>query len=469
MALRFIDFEEKRLTGCAWRQSNLRNNMMRLSRALGAAAIVCVLFASASFGQNMQDDSNKIADLIKQFDNQSFNDNPLVPYETAAQIRLNLCPEPDDATGFWQSYANFGPFIGDITGTMQAFARVRSKPPAHDGPLLKSVLDDYQAIDAVSYVAERAAKHQFVMLGEEHMDPQSRSLLVPMLRVLHSLGYRYFAAETFNGSLDSTIKAGHTVMETGFYTRDPVFAEAVNEAIKLGYTLVSYESTDEPEEIKKAGEPKRSNFREMRQAKNLQERILNKDPNAKVLVWAGRGHVYLDLLESQRVQNQDEVWQPMAYLFSKLTGQQPLSLILCQQLETQNPDKETMEYKYAAARGWLKHPTVFVKHDSPYNERGAAHVFFPRQKFSNGRVDWLATEIGRVEYPIPQKVLFQKGIQLVRAYVEGQSKQSVPVDCVLIHENEPAPPMMLPRHGKFVLRATDSQGRTNGDAVVETN
>lgn len=443
--------------------------MMGLSKALGAAAALYVLFASASIGQNMQNDSIKIADLLKQFDNQSMNDNPLIPYETSAQIRLNLCQESDDTTGFWQSYANFGPFIGDLTGTMNAFARVRSKQCAHDGPLLKSVLDDYQPVDAVSYVTERATKHQFVMLGEEHMNPQTRSLLLPLLKALHSLGYRYFAAETFSNQLDSTVKAGHTLLETGYYTRDPVFAEAVNEAIKLGYTLVAYESTNEPEEIKKSAEPKRSNFREMSQAKNLQERILSKEPNAKVLVWAGRGHVYTELLESQKGHNEDEVWQPMAYLFSKLTKQQPLSLILCQQLETQIPDKETMEYKYAAAKGWLKHPTVFVNHDGSYNERGAAQVFFPRQNFSNGRADWLATEIERVEHPMPQKILFQKGIQLVRAYEEGQSQQSIPIDCVLIHENEPPPPLMLPRHGKFVVRATDFQGKTNGDTIIETN
>ena len=427
------------------------------------------VFAAPSTGLDMQDKSNEIAGLVDEFNNHSLKGNPLISYETAEQLRLKLCPEEEDKTNFWQCYANFGPFIGDIKGTMRAYAQVRSKQPALDGPLLNSFLDDYQAVDAVSYVTERAEKHQFVMFGEEHMDPQSRCLLLPVLRALHRMGYRYFAAETFSSPLDSTNKAGYVIKETGFYTHDPIFAEAVNEAIKLGYTLVAYESTGEPEEIKKSGEPKRSNFREMTQAKQLQERILFKDPNAKALVWAGRGHVYTELLDSSKSKKADEVWHPMAYYFHKLTGLEPLSLILCQQLEMENSNRESSEYKYAAAKGWLKHPTVFVRGGKSFDECGAAQVFFPRQNFSSGRADWLETEIGRVKCPIPQQILFRKGLQLVQAFVDGQSKDAIAIDCVLVRENDPPPPLMLPRHGTFVVRSINNKGESNGESLVQTN
>lgn len=439
-----------------------------LVRILGVITIMSAAFGFPTAAMEEQADSIEIANLLRQFDRDSLKDNPLIPYETASKIRKMLCPEAEDRTGFWQSYANFSAFFGDIKGTMQAFARVCSKRPAENGPLLNSVLDDYRPLEAVKYVTERAANRQFVMLGEEHMDPQSRCLLLPMLKALRPLGYKYFAAETFIAPLDSTNQAGQALNETGVYVRDPIFAEAVNEAIRLGYILVAYESDNEPEEIKKAGEPKRSNFREMSQARNLQERILKKDPAAKVIVWAGRGHVYTELIEPKTTKNEDEVWQPMGYLFRKLTGQQPLSLVLCHQLEMAIPDRESSEYKYAANKGWLKHPTVFVRDGKPYDDCGAAQVFFPRQNFSNGRADWLQTELGRVECQIPQQILFRDGRQLVQAFVDQASKDAVAIDCVLIDENEPPPPLMLPRHSKFKIRAIDKQGRSNGEAFVET-
>src|SRR5205823_3281384 len=78
-------------------------------------------------------------------------------------------------------------------------------------------------------------------------------------------------------------------LESGYYTRDPVFAGFVNSALADGWKLVSYEHSTE---LSTETDPrKRLDERERGEARNLVDRILAKDKNAKVLVYVGYGHL----------------------------------------------------------------------------------------------------------------------------------------------------------------------------------
>src|SRR5690606_40890822 len=83
----------------------------------------------------------------------------------------------------------------------------------------------------------------------------------------------------------------------------PVFADLVRHAISIGYTVVGYESADSD--------------RESGQAKNLYERTLGKDKEAKVVVLAGYAHI-----EEEPVQNRR--WT--ANIFKELSGINPLTI-----------------------------------------------------------------------------------------------------------------------------------------------
>ncbi len=426
------------------------------------ALLICSLLSSL---QNAG--ANELSSLLTEFQEKQNESKLLALYDLAEIIGSKLAPIGNDKTGFWQDYANIAPFVGDLQGGMFAFSQTAFKSPAEDGPLIASFLDEYAPVDAVKYVSQNCSSFQFVMLGEEHMDSQTRCLLLPLLRELRSRGFKYFAAETFNSPLDETVRLGYTIRDTGYYTRDPIFAEAVNEAIKLGYILVPYESKDEPVELKEASPIRKTNYREMTQAKNLQNLILKKDPRAKVLVWAGRGHVYTEMPDTTK-SAEDETWQPMAYLFHKLTGIRPLSLIL-RELEMYSPEKESSKYKYAAAKGWLKHPTVFLKNGQAFEECGAAVVFFPRQKIEGGRPDWFQSELNRAAVEIPRDALFQKGNQLAQVFETGRTKEAMPLDCILVKKNEPVPLLMVPKNGHFLLRITNSQGESKEIPVKRSN
>jgi len=393
--------------------------------------------------------------------------NPLARY--VATLDLEKVYESESRSqDFWQNFANLAPFLGDVEGAMKARTIVWPSQPLIDESLLKSSLHGYRPVSAVNYILDEAKTSNVIMVGEEHMDSQTRCLLLPLLRGLKSRGYEYFAAETFCSDLAETNRSGYTVRSTGFYTQDPIFAQAVNEAIKLGYRLQPYECIDEPAEIKAADHITRQNYREFTQAKNLKERIFDKDPKAKVLVWGGRGHVYKELTD--KTIDSTQQWQPMAYRFKQITGIDPFCVFLPSQTELGSREKETSEFKFAAQKGWLKNPSVLVATagDGYFGKWGCIEVFFPRQKFRRGRVDWLARDLGRVAVKIPATCISEHRLQLAQAYGINQIENAVPIDRVLIRPGLPVPVLMLPKQGQFVIRVIDASGKMNNEAVVRT-
>jgi hypothetical protein len=262
------------------------------------------------------------------------------------------------------------------------------------------------------------------------------------------------------------VRRGCSLDKSGFYTQDPLFAEAVHEAIALGYKLAPYEMEfdSEPNDVKEAGGNKRQNYCEAAEAKKLKS-IFDKDKTAKVFVWAGRGHVYREAHDDK---SQAVSWKPMAYIFRELTGIDPLTLVAVRETELGSREKETPEYKYADWNGWLNSgPTMFVDaNGKAFAPQGAIDVFLPRQNLHHGRADWLEKIVGRVEVPIPSDLISAKGTQLAEAYYKGDLDGVVPIDRILIKTGEPPPVLMLPRGAEFIVRVSDSEGKLNGKASL---
>src|SRR5690606_3224405 len=128
-------------------------------------------------------------------------------------------------------------------------------------------------------IINEAYNRRVVMLNEAHHVPETRGLTMALLKPLFDQGYRYFAAETFQEiGLKETIKKGFPMLETGYYIAEPLFADIVREALRIGYTLVPYEHSApcdysvDPDGCQ--------DQRERGQAKNLYDRTLKKDPSA---------------------------------------------------------------------------------------------------------------------------------------------------------------------------------------------
>lgn len=148
----------------------------------------------------------------------------------------------------------------------------------------------YEAVEAVEAIGRAAADHRVVMLNEAHNASRHRSLLGRLLPRLRADGFTHLAAEAFAPAVE-TLAAGDSVgMGVGWYVQDPVFAEAVREALALGYRLVSYEQrVNQRADGSPLGD---ANFvsREQAQADNLAV-VLAREPDARVLVFAGYGHI----------------------------------------------------------------------------------------------------------------------------------------------------------------------------------
>lgn len=373
-----------------------------------------------------------------------------------------------EAGAYARNYAECRATVEGNLGRIQDSLRTQSvgdyRPPVQ-APYLDSPLDTMRRQDAISYLLKGADRHGWLMLGEEHMKPQSRSLLIPLLRGLHKKGFRYFAAETFARNMEPAMRRGYLTWSDGVYTCDPVFAAAAREAIRLGFKLVPYDDTELPTQTPPNDPMFRANFREHAQAERLKERILDRDPKAKVLVWGGRGHVSE---QAGKFPDGNEL-RPMAYEFRRLTGIDPLTAYLPAMMEGASSAYESAAYKYATQKGWVNEPTVFVGKTSFAVGNSDVSIFFPRTRYVHGRPDWLPRLLDRVPVPIPPELAKTKSMLLAQAWPKGEPVTAVPIDQILLMPGDPLPALMLPRRGQFQIRVIDPTGKAVGQTELRTS
>ena len=165
--------------------------------------------------------------------------------------------------------------------------------------------------DAVSYIVNRSSEHGMIMVNERHHVSNDRLLTLSLLEPLYHRGYRYLAIEAMWPG-DEINQRGYPTKNTGYYVNDVVFAEMLRVALSLGYEIVAYEI--EEHQKNKADSRNDQVRRDYWQARNLIDRTLGKDSEAKVLVHCGWEH-----LQEQKTSN----WQPMAYFVREITEVDP--------------------------------------------------------------------------------------------------------------------------------------------------
>jgi hypothetical protein len=381
--------------------------------------------------------------------------NPLPKIATLLKMESQYNASRLRRYNYWDTRAFLLGVVGDIRGSLESTGQFYPKekdplPTSHE-------TDSLSTEEAVKGIVRAAGDRQVVMLGEEHHKPQTRVVLEPLLRELYKKGFRYLAAETFEEGIAEAQKRGYLLVSDGTYTVDPIYATAVRTAIQLGYKLVPYESMEAPPESVKSPAAQ-SSYRDMVQARHLKERIFDKDPKAKVIVWAGRAHV-----SEEPGDFGGETYTPMAAKFKELTGIDPFTVYLVRYAEGPSPEFEDSVYRYVTARRSFDRPTVFRKKDGALWGEGGfdTNVFFPRTRYVNGRPDWLMITLGRRERPIPASVLKGSGYRLVQVFREGEPERAVPVDQILLRPDAPVPALLLPK-GQFWVRVVDGSGAVFG-------
>ena len=139
-----------------------------------------------------------------------------------------------------------------------------------------------RAESAIDYIVDRSADQPFVIVNERHHVSSDRLLTLALLEPLSDLGFRYLAVEGYRFD-DGINERGYPLIGGGYYSNDVVYAQMLRSASELGFQVVGYEIEDDQRAPDDPENPvDRQVERDRVQAENIIDRILKKDPDAKV-------------------------------------------------------------------------------------------------------------------------------------------------------------------------------------------
>lgn len=297
--------------------------------------------------------------------------------------------------------------------------------------------------DALTEIVRRARDTSIVFLNEEHDDPRGRAFGLEVARALRPLGYATLAFETLSNDADASVSAtkmaalvhdGYVRRTSGFYSKDPVFADFIRQALSIGYRPVAYEQTRNDPGIA---------AREQAEAEYLIARALPKGSRDKLLVYVGYSHAAEAPLPAGK--GPPDRW--LASRVKAMTGIDPLTIdqVSFAEISTLGRGND----RYALLRDHIgTHSAVLMRGGTPlivgqYAGAMDLQVLHPPVRHVDGRPDWLAT-MGRVPQAIPPALLPVSGTRLVQAFGAGEAADAVPIDQVLVTAGQPAPKLMLP-------------------------
>ena len=316
---------------------------------------------------------------------------------------------------FGQYLSWYQSFIGDYKDAELSFS-IEQKPLPDDAP---SPIGQpgWHPVPALDYIAQLAKKYRVVFLNEAHNIALTRTLTVRLLKPLREEGFNVFAVETlYPADIAALNKRGYPIAASGFYTREPIYAEMVRTALKLGYKVVAYEA-----DANHTGDA-----REAQQAQNLWK-LLKDDPDAKLVVNAGYAHI--------QKTGQFLGAQSMAEHFIKDSGITPLSVEQTILIPHQDSAMNHPDYDAIIAAVQPRAPIVFIDKDGkPWSLRPGydVSVIFPQEHFVYGRPTWLELWGARVPYMVNGDVCQRHWPCMVAARYADEGDDAIPADRMVL-------------------------------------
>lgn len=338
---------------------------------------------------------------------------------------------------FGQYMSWYQTFVGDYPGAHDSYS-IRQLAARDDAP--SPLEGGYRAKPALDAIADLARNQKAVFFNEAHNVPLTRTLTVELLSRLRAEGFTHFAAETLYETDGDLATRGYPVGKSGFYTMEPICAEMVRTALKLGFKVVPYES-------EKAGN---GDVRENAQAKNLYQRVFKDDPAARLVVDAGYAHIQ----ENGRYLG----GRSMAQHFRKLSGIDPLTIEQTMLIE-HPPGTENHPY-YRAVIDSL-HPTapiVFENQDGkPWSLKAGAYdvsVFFPPDDVRDDRPTWLDLGGLRKPYLVTGEQCQNTYPCLIEARYANEGDDAIPADRLVLDPVKSAEGL----RDRLTVRAAQTRG-----------
>jgi hypothetical protein len=316
---------------------------------------------------------------------------------------------------FGQYLSWYQSFIGDYKDAELGFS-IQQKPLADDKPS-PLAQPGWHAVPALDYIPQLAKNYRVVFLNEAHNIALTRTLTVRLLKPLREQGFNVFAVETlYHADVDALNKRGYPIAASGFYTREPVYAEMVRTALRLGYKVVAYEA--DPDHT--------GNAREAQQAENLWK-IVKADPNARIVVNAGYAHI--------QQTGQFLGAESMAEHFMKDSGITPLSVEQTILIPHQDSGMDHPDYGPIVGSLHPTQPMVFIdKHAKPWSLRPGydASVIFPPEQFVYDRPTWLELWGARVPFTVSGNLCQRHWPCMVAARYAAEGDDAIPADRMVL-------------------------------------
>jgi hypothetical protein len=404
----------------------------RFKASILAAAVLLTACASES-GPRRADMTAAFAQLNAILREANTQPTPLAKYDL---YRRHLDDTPALHEAIVQPMAALAAAMGAY-GTAAALYPNPQRLPEPFDPLLDP--SRYQAVDAASEIAALARDRRIVMVNEAHHVAQTRLLTLRLLPKLRELGFTHFAAETLDEKDTQLASRGYPLETSGHYVGEPLYGEIVRTALKLGYVVVPYESTNDH------ASPAQ---REDDQARHLVDRVFARTPNAKLFVHAGYAHID---------KRDDEFFtEPLAVRLAQRTRFAPLTVDQTKlRFIVGHPNAG---YDALIETFHIAGPTVLVSRDtrSPWSLIAPlfdVSVILPPPHDRDGRPNWLTLE-GMRRAVILERLSTPDAYVLEARYAT-ESDDAVPADRQLIDDGNASSTLYL-KPGEYRIRAIDA-------------
>ncbi len=366
---------------------------------------------------------------------------------------------------FNQYLSWFQTWVGDYAASRITFSIAQ---PPEKGDSAAPMDEGYTPTPALDAIAQLANGRRAIFFNENHNIALTRTLTVQMLPRLREMGYDTFAAETLYHDDHDLMKRGYPTSDTGFYTEEPIYAEMVRTALKLGFRVIAYES-----ESMATGDA-----REREQARNLYQRAFDKQhPNARLVVNGGFMHI----------QKSGKFFDgaAMAQHFQKISGIEPVTIEQTVLIPHDVPAGDHPVYRRIAQEVAFDAPVVFR------NEAGAfwslrpkafdASVVFPAEVYVRNRPTWATIGDLRTPHGVTGDICRKAYPCLLEARYADEGEDAIPADRALLDigsfsgsgrdrvrtssDAEPSTDLYL-RPGKYRLAARDAGNRVLGSSTI---
>jgi hypothetical protein len=350
-------------------------------------------------------------------------------------------------------------FVGDYAGALeyQRMSDTTRLTDVENRQIGKSIqlLKDIKNADARRFISFIAPNYSVIMLNEAYNKPVHRAFACSLLDDLYKRGYRYLAMEMLNPMPDQEL--AKLTYQTGHFATEPVAGEMIRVALELGYKLVAYEDPLAKEHT--------ATERDSIQALNI-ARILKQDPEAKIFVYAGYGHI------AEKSTTPDFI--PMGMAFKRMAGIDPLTIDQTDMTEESNFSFGKAFYDAYLEKFPLSTPCVALDNDEPVNVTGTTlydlTVIHPKTTYRDARPTWLALSNRR--QPVYVKPT-NREVFLVQAFYQFESfgtkpGQVVPADQTYFSSGKGNYTLYL-RRGLYILIFRDIQYKTLYTQHLEVN